>query len=166
LKNSALLKEKTMFKKILFPTDGSEASLRAAEIVATRAASQGSAQVTVAIVIHPVEPEDSDFDVEFVKASNAQMHRNAECALQKVSDVFSRYKVACTAKTLLGDPVSAVVAKEALDGDYDLIAMSSRGQGLQQDRLGYMGKVIEHVVRRVSIPVLVLPVQEENRVDD
>jgi len=39
--------------------------------------------------------------------------------------------------------------------------MSSRGMGHQEDTLRYLGRVTEHMIRRVSIPVLVVPVADE-----
>lgn len=67
-----------------------------------------------------------------------------------------------TPKILEGKPVSALLAQEAAAGKHDLVVMSSRGLGQQHDQLRYLGSVTEHVIRRVSIPVLVVPVQDQS----
>lgn len=149
-----------MFKKILLPSDGSEAALHAAREVASLCTSIREAQVTVLVVILPLDTENTDFDIEFVEAHNSQVRRQGESALEKTTRVLAEFDVRHSGKILEGNPASAVIAREAECGDYDLIAMSSRGMGLQTDKLRYMGSVTEHVIRRVHVPVLVLPVGE------
>ena len=39
--------------------------------------------------------------------------------------------------------------------------MSSRGMGHQEDSLRYVGRVTEHLIRRLAIPVLVVPVEDD-----
>ncbi len=150
-----------MFKKILVPTDGSKASLHAAEAVAKLLGPANDVQVTVAVVIAPMDWNLSDFTVEFVGQQNRAMRLHADQVLAQTTDVFARVGIAYTAKILEGSPVSAQIAGEAQTGAYDLIAMSSRGMGRQKDTLNYMGSVTEHVIRRVSTPVLVIPPPEE-----
>jgi nucleotide-binding universal stress UspA family protein len=150
-----------MFKKILVPTDGSPAALHAAETIAARLKPGSNLQVTIIVAIAPMDWNLTDFDTEFVVEQNRQMHTNAERVLAKTRDIFARHGIAYTAKILEGNPVSAAIACEADTGGYDLIVMSSRGMGRQADSLHYMGSVTEHVIRRVSTPVLVIPPPEE-----
>jgi nucleotide-binding universal stress UspA family protein len=150
-----------MFKEILLPTDGSAAALHAAENIAGLTGSTRDTRVTVVVVTLPLDTRETDLDIEFIEAHNARMCHQAECALKATSDILEEQGIAHTAKVLQGNPVSAVIAKEALAGGYDLIAMSSRGMGMQHDNLHYMGSVTEHVIRRVSIPVLVFPAQDD-----
>jgi nucleotide-binding universal stress UspA family protein len=149
-----------MFHKILVPTDGSPAALHAAEFVTTHLAPNRGTKVTVVIVIAPIGLKQTDFDVEFVEQQNRRIRKNAECVLAKITDVFARNNIAVTARILEGNPVSAEIAREATDGGYDLIVMSSRGMGKQSDSLHYIGSVTEHVMRRVNVPVLVIPPPE------
>lgn len=149
-----------MFTKILVPTDGSPAALHAAEIISERLASVSGVQVTVAVVIAPIDLNMTDFDLDFVGKQNNQMRRHAECVLQKTADVFDKHHVPIKTVILTGNPVSAVIAHEADEGNYDLIVMSSRGMGRQTDTLHYIGSVTEHIIRRVSTPVLVIPPPE------
>ena len=150
-----------MFRKILVPTDGSKPALRAAEILAARLAPVQGARVTVAVAIAPMDWNLTAFDIDFVKEQNKQMRANAERVLEKTTAVFAKQDIPYTTVVLEGNPVSAAIAHEACVGGYDLIAMSSRGMGKQADDLHYMGSVTEHVIRRVAIPVLVIPNVEE-----
>lgn len=149
-----------MFKKILLPSDGSEAALRAARTVSGLVSPGQGIQITIATVILPLEIGNTDLDPEFVEAHNNQMRRRADEAIKQTSAVLEAGHIPHSCKVLEGTPVSVAIAEEAIAGGYDLIAMSSRGLGMQKDSLRYMGSVTEHVVRRVSIPVLVIPVDE------
>lgn len=149
-----------MFKKILLPSDGSEAALRAARTAASLIRSAGAVELTVAVVVMPLDIGSTDMELEFVQAHNSQVRRQADLALEKTSRVLEEQKIPHTCKILEGTPVSAILAKEAGSGNYDLVVMSSRGMGMQKDTLHYMGSVTEHLIRRVSIPVLVIPVDE------
>ena len=147
-----------MFNRILFPTDGSPAAARAMDAVADLAARNPAASVTVVTVIHPRDPRESDLAETLVQTQNAHMRARANEALREAVAIFKRRDVPVEAKTLEGDPVSSVIAAEAKEGRYDLIAMGSRGMSLQKDDLGYVGSVTEHVMRRVQTPVLVIPI--------
>lgn len=150
-----------MFKRILLPSDGSEVAYRAAEKVANLIASERDARVTILIVTLPLDTENTDFDKEMVVAHNARMRQQAETVLEKTKRIFTVRDIASDGKIREGATISALIAQEAESGRYDLIAMSSRGLSMQRDKLNYMGSVTEHVIRRVSIPVLVFPVQQE-----
>lgn len=149
-----------MFKKILVPTDGSPAARHAAAALAVLLKSVSDAHVTIVVAIAPMDWDLTDFDAEFVTEQNRQMRQNAERAIAKTVDIFAGHGIAHTTKILDGSPVSAAIAREAGAGEYDLIAMSSRGMSRQADALHYMGSITEHVIRRVSIPVLVIPPPE------
>jgi nucleotide-binding universal stress UspA family protein len=150
-----------MFKKILLPTDGSELALRAAETIAEQTTTVPGAHVTIVVAIAPGDINHSDLDEAVIRRQNERMHQHAEDALQTIAAVFERRGVSHTTKILEGDPASAAVAQEAECGDYDLIAMSSRGLGMQRNDAHYFGSVTEHVIRRVRIPVLVLPIHHD-----
>jgi nucleotide-binding universal stress UspA family protein len=155
----------SMFKCILFPTDGSTASLQAADALERLADPEGCLDVTIVTVISPVSSEESDFRTEAVEPHNAWLRSEAERIAKSVVEFLRSPSIRSTTKVLQGKPVSAVLAKEAATGRYDLIIMSSRGLGQQHDKLRYLGSVTEHVIRRVSIPVLVVPVKYEDEED-
>lgn len=149
-----------MFRRILLPSDGSAAALRAARETATLFTGREDVQMVVAVAILPLDIETSDLDPEHVRSQNALLRSHAQKALEKTLAVLADKGFATQGKILEGNPTSAVIAQEAVRGDYDLIAMSSRGVGIQRDRQSYVGSVTENVIRRVGIPVLVLPARD------
>lgn len=146
-----------MFKNILFPTDGSQPALDAARIVAELASRQPDVQVTIVSSIAPYDPSETDFGAEMVEMQNLRMRQAAGRALETTAKVFTDLGIANSTKLICGDPVSAALAKEVIQGKYDLVAMASRGMAMQKDDLQYVGSVTEHLIRRVSTPVLVIP---------
>jgi nucleotide-binding universal stress UspA family protein len=152
-----------MFQRILFPTDGSAASLEAAEFVNRLAGAERQLHVTVAFAISPASAEHSDIRSEAIEPHNVWLRSEAQRVVDQIARKFKSPGLTCTTKILEGNPVSAVLATEAAAGDYDLLVMSSRGLGQQYDNLRYLGSVTEHVIRRVSIPVLVIPVKDEDK---
>jgi len=146
-----------MFNKILLPTDASATAKTAAEIVANQIPAGSDTTVTIILVIQPLKPDETDFDEDVVERHNQKMQEKAQEALNLTARIFANRGIAHTAKIVEGDPVSTAIAHEAEIGDYDLIAMGSRGLGMAKNNLHYLGSVTEHVIRRVSIPVLVIP---------
>jgi nucleotide-binding universal stress UspA family protein len=154
-----------MFQHVLFPTDGSNASLQAMDVVSQLTGPGGRVQVTVAVAISPISAEQADFRRDAIEPHNAWLRSEAQRIASTVLDKLRAPGITCTTKILEGKPVSAVLAKEAAAGHYDLLIMSSRGLGQEHDKLRYLGSVTEHVIRRVSIPVLVVPVRKEDEDD-
>ena len=150
-----------MFKKILLPVDGTEFALQTAEIVAEQCTTVPGAHITLVVAIALENKNHSGLDEEVIRRQNERIRRHAEDALRTVASIFERRGVPHTAKIIEGDPTSAAVAQEAETGEYDLIAMGSRGLGMQRNDVHYSGSVTEHVIRRVRIPVLVIPIHPE-----
>jgi nucleotide-binding universal stress UspA family protein len=150
-----------MFQHIMFPCDGSAASLQAAPVVARLASPQSRLNVTIVVVITPLTAEQSDCQAAFLEKHNAWLRREAQQIADRAVEQFRATGCVCTTKVLEGRPVSAVLAKETCSGKYELVLMSSRGMGHQEDSLHYVGRVTEHLIRRLSIPVLVVPVDDE-----
>jgi nucleotide-binding universal stress UspA family protein len=150
-----------MLRKVLFPTDGSSAALIAAETLSELIAMPSDAHVTVAIVIEPLSADATDYDEEIVDRHNEKMRERAQVTLDATCRIFARKNVAYTAKVVEGDPVSVALAREVESGEYDAIVMGSRGLGMKKNNLHYLGSVTEHVIRRVGIPVLVIPVHKD-----
>jgi len=154
-----------MFQRLLISVDGSAASLQAIDTAVRLAAPQGPLHVTVAVVISPLSAEESDCSTEYLEPHNAWLRTEAQRIADRATEPLRSKGAKCATKVLEGKPVSVVLAKEAASGQYDLMVMSSRGMGQQHDRLRYLGSVTEHVIRRVSIPVLVVPVEEAGEDD-
>lgn len=151
-----------MFQHVMFPTDGSAASLQAVQAVTRLANPQSRLNVTIVVVVSPLTAEESDCQADFLEKHNSWLRREAQQIADRAVEQFRASGVVCTTKVLEGRPVSAVLAKEAGSGKYELVVMSSRGLGHQEDTLRYLGRVTEHMIRRVSIPVLVVPVADED----
>ncbi len=145
-------------KKILFPTDGSPAALLAATEAAKQFSGLQNIEVTVVLAVAYYDESEADFGEELVRQRNTSMKRRADAAVTETSAVFSAADILVTTKVIEGDPVSAAIANEAQSGGYDLIAMGSRGLSLEKEKLSYVGSVAQHLLRRVSIPVLVIPI--------
>lgn len=151
-----------MFQHIMFPTDGSAASLQAATAVTRLTSPQARLNVTIVVVISPLTAEQTDCQADFLEKHNTWLRREAQMIADRAVEQFRATGVVCSTKILEGRPVSAVLAREAGSGKYELVVMSSRGMGHQEDTLRYVGRVTEHMIRRVSIPVLVVPVKDED----
>jgi len=149
-----------MFDSILLPTDGSGAALIAAQAVAKIVKERPSTKVTIAVVINPLTAEDTQIAPDALERHNAYMREQAEKAVAVSAEPFGELSENVVTKILAGDPVSSVIAKEASEGGYDLVALGSRGMGMLRSDLHYLGSVTEHVIRRVGVPVLVIPIQK------
>lgn len=150
-----------MLRSILLPTDGSGSALLAAETLAELITAPSETRVTIAIAIEPLSIETTDYDQDIIDRQNTKMREKAQAALDITGRVFTRKGIEFVTKIIEGDPVSAALAQEAETGTYDVIAMGSRGLGMQKNNLHYLGSVTEHVIRRVGIPVIVIPVHKD-----
>lgn len=145
-----------MFERILLPTDGSHAALSAADQLANCLKGVDTPRVTVLVVTAPTDPDDSDLSVSRIQERNASLRRSAQHALDSTAARLARAGVAYTTRILEGDPVSKVVVDESKNG-FDLIAIGSRGLGMDEGDQRYLGSVAERVIRRSGLPVLVFP---------
>jgi nucleotide-binding universal stress UspA family protein len=149
-----------MFNYILLPTDGSATSQRSAAEAAELIQPGSGTRVTLLLVVGALKSEDTDFDEEIVQRHNAAMYRKAEGVLERASRIFAIRGIPCETKIVEGDPVSAAIAAEAASGGYDVIVMGSRGLSMHKSDMHYLGSVTEHVIRRVDLPVVVVPVHK------
>jgi nucleotide-binding universal stress UspA family protein len=143
-----------VFKHILFPTDGSPASLLAAD-ACVRLATQIGARLTVIHVVPPIHLFTYEFEVtEKVHESYKRMRdQRAKEALDPVELLASAAKVPC--KTMLveaDEPYQAILAT-ANDQACDLVAMASHGhRGI---RAVLLGSTTQKVLTHSALPVLV-----------
>jgi nucleotide-binding universal stress UspA family protein len=146
-----------MFHRVLVPVDGSAASRSAARLASQMLSGEDGALAVIVVAISPIDSGTVDIDELSVDKKNEQMRRDADSVLAEATRVFEEHGVLCSSKVITGDPVSAAIAAEASSDGYDLIVMASKGLGMSRNDTHYLGSVTEHVVRRVNIPVLVLP---------
>ncbi len=140
------------FKKILCPTDFSEASRLAIDVAADLAArDKGELCVVHVVEVEPPLPSDPNFVME-VPEYERTLHADAQRQLDALAACLKNV----TIRTMVGhgDPGSEIV-RVAQEEAADLIVMPTHGRtGL--DHLVF-GSVAEKVVRHAHRPVLTLP---------
>ena len=140
------------FKKILCPTDFSEASQLAIRVAADLAArDKGELCLVHVVEVKPPRPPDPNFVME-VPEYERTLHADAQRQLDAVASSVEKVKV----NTMVGhgDPGDEIV-RIAQEEAADLIVMPTHGRtGL--DHLMF-GSVAEKVVRHAHRPVLTLP---------
>ncbi len=140
------------FKKILCPTDFSEASQLAIRVAADLAArDQGELRLMHVIDAEPVEPMNPNIAMEVPEYERIR-HADAQRQLDEAAACFKNVTVG----TMVGhgDPGDEIV-RIAREEVADLIVMSTHGRtGL--DRVVF-GSVAEKVVRHAHRPVLTIP---------
>lgn len=145
-----------MFRKILVPTDGSRYALHAAEYAADLA-KRYQADVTLLVASDFHEIRASAVAPE-VKATIERAIREANAtALAETAAILEAAGVKPRRLEVEGAPGYAI-AREATDGDYDLIVMGSRGLGLAEADFRVLGSVTDRVLRMVTCPVLTVKV--------
>jgi len=150
-----------MFKQILFPTDGSPASLDAAQHLAGLLAGRSDVKVTLAVAFTPIDPETTDYEPEAAVKHNTYLRKQASHYLTLASRYFEERRIPIAYRLLEGQPISGVLASEADAGPYDAVVMGSRGMGKMETDDNYLGSVTEHVIRKVTKPVIVIPLRSQ-----
>lgn len=143
-----------MFKHILFPTDGSEASQNAIRKCVLFAKEIGASLTGLHVIpeFHVVT-----YQTEMLEDTQAQFENDcvlrAKHYLSEVSNVAKEYGVNCETAYLTGDHPFDVIVQLAQQKNCDLIAMASHGrQGLKGI---LMGSETQKVITHSKIPVLV-----------
>ncbi len=140
------------FKKILCPTDFSEASQLAARVGANLAArDRGELQLLHVVEFAPPLPTDPVFVVE-VAEYERMIDADAQRRLDELASCFTSVSVrTIVAHGDAGDEIVRIARDEAVD----LIVIGTNGKtGLEQV---LFRSVAEEVVRRAHRPVLTLP---------
>lgn len=150
-----------MFKQILFPTDGSPASLEAAQRLASLLSGIADVKVTLAAAFTPIDPETTDYEAEAAAKHNTFLRKQASNYLSQASRFFEERRVPIAYRVLEGQPISGALASEADAGPYDAVVMGSRGMGMMEAEDNYLGSVTEHVIRKVTKPVIVIPLRHK-----
>ncbi len=143
-----------MYKHILMPIDGSEASTRAVDKGAELAKALG-ATVTLmtAIEQHPMALAGSVY-----RAADNPMHQAARDAgafwLEQASRVVAKHGLTAQVLTLEDRSVTQAILDAAQTTGADLIVMGSHGAGALERLL--IGSQTQRVLAHTTIPVLVL----------
>lgn len=161
-------KIRKLFKKILFPTDGSEFSQKAAAFV-IEIARKFDAGVTVLHVIH--KPRATKIGISTGVSGGTATGEFSAVVLPESSEEEGREKK--TGQTLLGQAkhvfqkagihietllkygqAGNVICEIADEGEFGLIIMNSKGHG--KIKAFVMGSISYHVSRNAKCPVLII----------
>ncbi len=163
------------YKKILYAADLSDSGRAAFPFAASLAHQQG-ADLTVFHVINPPEFENylvgyidetlwreiKTRDLEEVRSILVNRKRDDAAIKESVDEYCKNTLSECeeqpyvvySVKVAMGDPVTEII-KEAHAGDYDLVVIGKRGEGLLEEAV--IGTTARRVIRRCERPVLVIP---------
>ena len=149
-----------MRKKILLATDGSETSMRAANIAVSIGKKAGATVTAVYVVdVHRLAQLPGYAAMPGIKDNLMElMFKEGSEALEEVEDMARDAGVAYERVVAEGDPGEELL-KLCRDPGFDLIVLGTIGKsGLKRFLLG---SVAEKVVRHSHVPVLVVPAKDE-----
>lgn len=140
-----------MYKKILVPTDGSEPSNAALQEALILAKAFDSA-VRIAYVWEPMSYILMEGPVDLSAAMRRGGERILEGAAAKARD--AGFSVETTLVEAADRRIPAAIVEEAVRSQSDLIVMGTHGRHGFEHLV--LGSVAEGVVRRATVPVLLL----------
>lgn len=149
-----------MLKQILIATDGSETSMRAADMALSIGKRAGARVSAVYVIdVHRLAQLPGYATMPGIKDRLMElMIKEGEEALGEIGDMARDAGVAYEGFTRQGDPGEELL-KLCLEKGFDLIVLGSIGKSGIQKLL--LGSVAERVVRHANIPVLVIPAGAE-----
>ncbi|MDQ7092966.1 universal stress protein [Desulfosporosinus sp. PR] len=140
-----------MFKRILVPTDVSEAS-RKAFLTALQLARQFNSEVELFHVTYNPEAYWG-YTVSYgIVVSQEQIDQNGEAALEAALTGIDVSDISLSKKHVSGHPAAAII--EEAKRDFDLVVMGSRGYGPIAGTV--LGSVTQRVLGHTQCPVLVV----------
>jgi nucleotide-binding universal stress UspA family protein len=140
-----------MYKKLWSPVDGSDTSNKAVQEAAKLAKEQG-AQLQLVHIIEPIPHLDGEAFGDFGKVVQRESQKLVDEAVAHARKAGA--DVAGQVVDSAGRRVASVIVEEAQKAGADLIVMGTHGhRGLEHLMLG---SVAEGVVRRASVPVLLI----------
>lgn len=148
------VKDIAVFQHILLPTDGSPASLLAAE-TCIRLAAQTGARLTVVHIMPPLHLFTYEYEVteQAHDAYRRMRDQHGKQSLEPVERMALTAKVPCKAMLVEADAPYLAIIEAARDQGCDLIGMASHGLG--GIRAVLLGSTTQKVLTHSSIPVLV-----------
>ena len=151
---SQLTSKPAMFKHILLPTDGSEASLKAIQKGAELAKALGASVTLMTAVerfsgglISAASRSDDDPMVEAARAAGNHWLHSAD-------SVLAKHDIKANHLAIEGRSVYESILEAAEKSGADLIVMGSHGAGALERLL--VGSQTQRVLAHTNIPVLVL----------
>lgn len=138
-----------MYKKILVPTDGSEAAEKEVEKVGDLLVEGG--EIIIVSVAHELTAHQFQ-NRETIDQLNQSFLDEAQYNIDKMKEKFDS-NVNITTKLVVGFPAESIV-KVAEDEDVDLIAIASSGKG--KVTKFFIGSVAEKVIHSFNGDVLLI----------
>ncbi len=137
--------------KILLATDGSDASARAARLIAPFLSETDEVGVVVVLsyALHPYGEGEDPERLERVKTASAAADAVAKPVVDTLSHLGDRVSVGYR----FGYP-SDEIALEADEWEPDIIVLGRRGL---RGPVRWLGSVSEHVLHHAKVPVLLVP---------
>jgi nucleotide-binding universal stress UspA family protein len=140
-----------IFTRIVVPTDGTEASLRALEIAIQMVTRYGAELMVITAV--PVPDWVARQRVE-EGAIEAYVESLGQKSLQSALVLLKQEGVGAEIKVVVGAAPESVLAEISTSGA-DLVVMGRRGRDDPKDLV--LGSVSDRVARHLKIPILLVP---------
>lgn len=140
-----------LFGKILLPTDGSDASLRAGRYVAGMLKDNPEAQVTV-FTVDPIAHQFTSYATIYSPDFEASINEMAKQRLESIAGMFDPKQKVETVH-VKGEP-GKMITQYAEENDFDLIVMGTTGAGNISGVL--FGSVAYKVSGTSKVPVLLI----------
>lgn len=144
-------------RKIVVPLDGSEGSEKALAVATSMARLTDAELGLLQVVELPTLPHATS-DIDLVGPEGSQVER-AESYLIAVAEGIAPGTVVSTTEVRSHIKPAVAILDFVLEWSGDLVVMCTRGLGVAR-RL-FLGGVTDKVVRDVTVPVLVVPHQDE-----
>ena len=142
-----------MFRKILYPTDFSDVSLKAVDYI-RQLKEGGTEEVLILHVIdsrelQAIEQTGPQRSVEFESA----LMEDADRELNSLEAELKKYGLKVTIRMVTGNPLQEILKAEK-EEDISIMVIGSHGKSNLEEM--FMGSVSEKVVRKCKKPVLVV----------
>jgi nucleotide-binding universal stress UspA family protein len=142
-----------MFRKILYPTDFSDVSLKALDYI-KQLKEGGTEEILILHVIdsrglQAIETSVPQHSIEF---ENALME-DAERELSSLETELTKHDLKVTKRMIVGNPLQEILKAEK-EEEISIIVIGSHGKSNLEEM--FMGSISEKVVRKCKKPVLIV----------
>jgi nucleotide-binding universal stress UspA family protein len=138
-----------MFKKILFPTDFSEISMKALEHI-KQLKGGGTEEV---IALHVID-DRTLIEAGYVDSIRGQLEEESKNSMEALAKDLEGFGLKVQTHIRVGVPFKEILEMEKEVSDLSLLIMGSHGKSNIVEML--MGSTAEKVVRKCKTPVLIL----------
>jgi nucleotide-binding universal stress UspA family protein len=140
-----------MYDKILLAIDGSDHSFRSAEEVVRIASVSNNCKVTI---IHVADISKAKDEI-LHSHTKEELEFNRRQKFIRFEELLKENNVNYDFKIFHGDPAQVII-DYANEGDFELLVLGSKGKGHNFLHEMMLGSVSHKIVKRVSIPALIV----------